>query len=429
MDNTVTINRTGFIDILYLNEGLRVKNINITVMGLGYIGLPLSVLLTETGYSIHGVDINKDKIMRLKNGEVIIQEKEFSDHFISAWESGRLTFKTNVEPSDAFIIAVPTPLNYKSHDADLSYVKDALSSILPYLSPSNLIILESTVPTFTCRRVIKKTIENKTPFRVPKDILVAHCPERAYPGNLVHELIYNDRIIGGISLDSAKSAATIYKSFVKGRIFLTDDITAEMVKLAENTYRDINIAYANELRMICDQIGVNHKKVIQLANHHPRVQILSSGIGVGGHCIPIDPWFLYKSEPNISRLIPLAREINDNMPVFITEKIMNLIPSDHPRPKVIIVGKTYKPDVADIRESPALKIIDTIKTKRSDAKIIAVDPYIDNFSIYEIINIAESADLIIVLVPHQEVVKYIKERKTEILGRMRAPNIIFINEI
>ncbi len=411
-----------------MNESQK-ERAKICIIGLGYIGLPLSVFLAENGYLVLGVDINKDRISRLKEGKPLIGEQGFLKHFKTAINSKRLSFQTKPEPSDIFFIAVQTPFNSKLRKADLSFIKNALNSILPHLSASNIIILESTVPPFTCRKIIKTIVEKQTQFKVPEDILVAYCPERAYPGNLVHEFLNNDRIIGGMSSFSTEKAYNIYSSFVKGQIFLTDDITAEIVKLAENAFRDINIAFANELRFICDSVGVDHKKVVNLANYHPRVQIHQSGIGVGGHCIPIDPWFLWEINPSISRLIPLARGINDSMPEYITEKIIHLIPSNIADPKVVIIGKTYKPNVGDTRESPALKIIKLVTEMRNDAEIIAVDPYVDELSVPQIDHLVESSDLLVVLVPHQEVIQYIKKNEKKLKRKMRTPNFIIANEL
>lgn len=395
---------------------------------MGYIGLPLAVFLAKAGYHVLGVDVDKLKVSKLKNREPIINEYGFNNYFISAIESGNLVFQIKPEMSDIFIIAVQTPFDFTKKKADLSFVINALESIIPLILKSNLIILESTVPPFTTRN-LKKIIEVKTELQVPEDIFLAYCPERAYPSNLIYEFLHNDRIIGGISPKSAEKAKILYKSFIKGRISLTDDVTAEVVKLVENSYRDVNIAYANEIRLICDYLQINPYDVIELANYHPRVQILDPGIGVGGHCIPIDPWFLWETSPSKSRLIELSRRINDEIPNYIVEKILKIIPSSVSNPKVIIIGKTFKPNVADIRESPAIKIINTLSLKRKDIRLIAVDPYVDELEITNIKYIVNSADLLIILVPHKLVLEYIEKEKDNIKKIMRSPNIVYFNEL
>jgi UDP-N-acetyl-D-mannosaminuronic acid dehydrogenase len=401
----------------------------ICIVGLGYIGLPLSVFLAEKGYKVTGIDIDKEKISLLREGNCTLPEASFLKHFMAAINSNNLDFQESPIPSEVFIIAFPTPLIHETHKADLSFVTTALDSIIPHLMHSNLVILESTVPPFTCQNLIKEMIEKNTSFSVPQDILVAHCPERAYPGNLVQEFINNDRIIGGISPSSSKKAQKIYASFVKGKIFLTTDLIAETVKLAENTYRDVNIAYANELKLICDQLKIDTKEVMSLTNLHPRVDILQNGIGVGGHCVPIDPWFLWEKYPEISQLIPVARNINDNMPVYVAEKIIKMIPSDKSDPKIVLLGKTYKPEVMDTRESPALKIINIIKSRCPNVDIRSFDPKVDEGSISEIDILIESSDLLVILVPHQNIIQHVKKNTQYIQKRMRTPNIIFADEL
>ena len=407
--------------------------LKICVIGAaGYIGLPLSCFLANSGYQVIGVDINEEKIKKLSQGICTLQEKNFSEVFEKAWSTKRITFKLTPDYADVFIIAVPTPLDKQNTKADLSFVNSALKSILPFLRKGNLIILESTVPPLTCQTLIKPVIEKNTTFKVPEDILVAHCPERAFPGNLVQEFIHNDRIIGGMNKKSAEMAAEIYKSFVKGKLLLTDDVTAETVKLAENTYRDINIAYANELKMICEQIGVNVDTVINLANLHPRVNILNPGIGVGGHCIPIDPWFLWQVAPNVSTLIPTAREINEKMVYYIVNhlsgKIQKLIEQTNQIPNVLLVGKAYKPNVEDTRESPALKIISLLKKRFSSdiVKFESVDPLVDNINPFSLKEYAKDKDLLVILVAHHPIVKEMEAYRQEILKVMRTPNIIVL---
>jgi UDP-N-acetyl-D-mannosaminuronic acid dehydrogenase len=298
-----------------------------------------------------------------------------------------------------------------------------LTSFLPVLQKGNLIILESTVPPFTCRNIIKRRIEEETTFKVTRDIMVAHCPERAFPGNLLHELIYNDRVIGGMSQESTQLAVTVYKSFVKGNIKETDDLTAEIVKLAENTYRDVNIAFANELKLIANKVQFNVQEVIELANLHPRVNILNPGIGVGGHCIAIDPWFLWESAPDVSKMIPTARKINNSMPEVTANEIYSHV-KGLSSPKLLILGKSYKPDVKDIRESPALNVVDFLRRMDSNLQLSFIDPLVDNLSSFSLEEEVHGMDLLVILVPHKIILEQLRNNYESILKSLKIPKIL-----
>ena len=395
---------------------------SICVIGLGYIGLPLATFLAEAGYKVQGVDIDHKKIKQLKKGNSDLNEKDFLDHFRRAMKSSNLSFA--IEPSEAeiFIVAVQTPLIEESKSADLFYVETAIKSILKILKPGDLVIIESTMPPFTCRNVVVPLIDNNPQAKVKsKDILLAHTPERAFPGNLIYELLHNDRIIGGMTVEAGELAEEIYSSFVKGNIFITDDVTAEMVKLAENTYRDINIAYANELQVICKELKMDVKEIIKLANNHPRVNILSPGIGVGGHCIPIDPWFIWQVAPEKARLIKVAREINDYVPQEVAQEISESA-NQISDPTIICIGKSYKPNVADTRESPALKVIEHLK--RLNFKVKAYDPWVDSTEEFKLVDLVTGADILVILVEHDIVQEQLEHDFDKIKQVMRTPTIL-----
>ncbi|MFX0184850.1 MAG: nucleotide sugar dehydrogenase [Candidatus Hodarchaeota archaeon] len=389
----------------------------------GYIGLPLAAFLAKAGYYVIGVDVNSAKINKLSKGICTLDEKGMDKLFRDAFESKRLIFTDKPEPAEIFIIAVPTPLNADTNTADLEYIETALTSTIPLLRKGNLIILESTIPPFTCRNVVKNRVEEETQFGVPHDIMVAHCPERGYPGNLVYEFVHNDRIIGGMSLESTKSAVTVYKSFVKGAIRETNDVTAEIVKLAENSFRDVNIAYANELKLITDRLNIDVEEVIELANLHPRVNILKPGIGVGGHCISIDPWFLWESAPDVSKIIPMAREINNLMPEVTAKEIYSHVKGIS-SPKILILGKSYKPDVTDIRESPALYVVEILRGMSSQILIKFIDPLVDDLKSFSLEEEVKGMDLLVILVPHTMILQQLRNNYDSILKALKTPKIL-----
>ena len=396
----------------------------IVVMGIGYVGLPLALMLAKSGSKVIGVDINEEVVKALNEREfTTLSIKEPDIHKLLESDEVKLNFKSSFDVCDAdiFIISVPTPLHEHKKESDLIYVKSALGSIIPHLKKGNLVIIESTIPPLTTRNVIKPIIENKTDFIVGEDIFLAHCPERILPGNVYHEIIHNSRVIGGINEKSCQMTMEIYKSFVKAPIYITDDVTAELVKLIENTYRDVNIALANELSLIAESLNVDIKKAINIANEHPRVNVLTPGIGVGGHCIPIDPWFLSEIDPEKAVLIVTARRINDQMPFVTARKIRKAL-KDIPIPKIVVLGITYKPNIPDIRESPALKICDILEEEGYDITIY--DPLIERYHYNSIIDIVKNIDCLIILVEHDIIKTELEDSLDKIKSVMNHPMIL-----
>jgi len=384
------------------------------VLGLGYIGLPTALLFAQK-YEVIGIDINNDVVKKINEGKIPFNEpgldslfEKVKDNFIA---------KTEVEEADVFLIAVPTPLERNVKIANLKYVRMAAEMICPYLDKGDLVILESTVPPGTSERLVIPILE-RSGLKAGEFYFV-YCPERALPGNIIHEMIYNDRVIGMLDETSGKLAKEIYSSFVKGEIHLTDLRTAEFVKLIENTYRDVNIALANEFAQIAEEIGVNVWEAIKLANKHPRVNILNPGPGVGGHCIPINPWFLTESSTKC-RMISLAREINDSMPNYIFKIVMKML-EDVKDPTITVFGVAYKGDVDDARETPALKFIKLAENK--GVKVKVYDPYVKNFE-YEIMDYEEAvkdSDCIVIITDHS-IFKEINPEKISKL--MRRKNVV-----
>src|SRR3989442_5819742 len=332
----------------------------IVILGTGYVGFPLAVILARSGFKVVGVDIKKEVVRGINSGDLPIKEKEIDEIFKEPAVRQNLIASESVEDGDVFVISVPTPLEKRRKVADLNAVVAATESITSHLKKGNLVILESTVPPLTCREVITPTIEKRTGLKVNADVGLVHCPERILPGKIFEEIVNNDRVIGSLSEESRRRAKSIYERFVKGKIFLTDDVTAELVKIMENTYRDVNIALANEFAMVAETLGVDAAKAIQIANAHPRVDILRPGIGVGGHCIPVDPWFLTEVDPAHTRLVAIARQINDSMPERTAVKIRQIV-GDITDPEILIIGMAYKPETDDVRESPSLRVVEILR--------------------------------------------------------------------
>lgn len=386
----------------------------IVVMGLGYIGLPTASMLGTKGHSVLGVDINEKAVEIINSGKIHIVEPELDILVRSAVNSGNLKASLTPEEADTFIIAVPTPFVDDSGTSaklpDISYVETATRTIAPYLREGNLIILESTSPVGTTER-IGEIIRELRPELLPPaghgcggKVFVAHCPERVLPGHIIRELVENDRIIGGIDRLSAEKARDLYASFCSGNMYLTDSKTAEMAKLVENSFRDVNIAFANELSFLCDRMGINVWELIELANKHPRVNILQPGPGVGGHCIAVDPWFIVAAEPETSRLIRTAREVNDRKPHWVLDRITAKA-DRFKNPVVGCLGLAFKANIDDLRESPALEI--TRALHKSDiGRVMACEPNVNGsfseFPLYPLQQVLQEADILVVLVDHQE---------------------------
>lgn len=353
------------------------------VIGLGYIGLPTASLLASKGYEVLGVDVKADVIATINAGRIHIREPELDVLVKSAVQSGHLTAATEPAKADVYIIAVPTPF-MEGNKPDLSFVERATRRVAAELKGGELIILESTSPVGTTERVARWVAEERPDLRLPEAgaetadesaIRVAHCPERVLPGHILRELIENDRIVGGVNPVSTRAAVDFYQQFVSGRVWPTEARAAELAKLVENTFRDVNIALTNELSLICDHVGVDVWEVIELANHHPRVDLLRPGPGVGGHCLAVDPWFIVDSAPDHSRLIRTAREVNNAKPNWVVEKVR--AKAERLRnPVIACLGLAYKADIDDLRESPALTITRAIARAKL-GRVLAVEPNIE----------------------------------------------------
>ncbi len=386
----------------------------ITVMGLGYIGLPTAITLAGAGYEVCGFDVTPAVIDSLKNGKIHIVEPGLQEAFDKAVAGGHLHFSGELSPSDVFYIAVPTPFyedETGAHKADLKYVESAGRMAGKVLRPENLVILESTVPPRTSE-MLARVLSEESGF--PMDSLhVAHCPERVIPGNMMYELKNNDRIVGARTPEAAQMAKEIYDNVLdKGVVRVTDDITAEMCKLTENTFRDVNIAYANELSVICDKMGIDVFELIKLANCHPRVNILTPGVGVGGHCIAVDPWFIYEQFPEEAKVIHASRLRNENKPRFVAEKIVASL-KNPATDTVAVLGLSYKPDVDDLRESPSIELCNILRDK--GVHFVAVEPFAPLGQVHGIENVSfedamTKADYVVVTLAHS----LFKENKDKI---------------
>ena len=392
----------------------------IVVIGTGYVGLPLAIMLARSGYEVIGVDIEENIVNAINEGVLHLAEQEVKQIFKEPQVRKNLCAQKSPCAGDVFIISVPTPLDEKKRIADLSQVIGGIESILPCLRSGNLVIIESTVPPLTCRQIIAPLIE-KTGLKVGEDVFLCHCPERILPGDVFEEIVHNDRVIGGLDGKAAQMAREIYASFVKGNLYLTDDVTAELVKLMENTYRDVNIALANEFAAVAEGLEVDIMQAIELANKHPRVNILRPGIGTGGHCIPVDPWFIKEVDPVNSRLIHTARLINDAMPYEIAAKIRQTL-KDIRNPRIIALGVTYKADTYDTRNSPALKIINLLR--EDGYQVEAYDPLAEGYQYTSIEKVAKEADCLVVLVEHQIIKEELARKETEVKKGMRHPLVL-----
>lgn len=373
----------------------------VVVSGLGYIGLPTASILANRGISVVGVDVSKDVVETINKGNIHIVEPDLDVLVRSAVHSGNLKASPKPEPADAFIIAVPTPFveSTEQKKLDFSYVESATKAICPYLENENLIVLESTSEVGTTERIHNIILKERPDL---KQVYVAHCPERVLPGHILKELVENDRIVGGIDQQSSKLAREMYSIFCQGEILETDCRTAELVKLAENTFRDINIAYANELSLICDELEIDVWEMIKLANRHPRVNILNPGPGVGGHCIAVDPWFIVSSAPETTKLIKTAREVNDKKPQWVVDQIQRKS-KEIENPVIGCLGITFKADVDDLRESPSMNIVEQL-IDLDLGEILVCDPYVTTQSpsipLTSLDNVIDRSDILVLLVDH-----------------------------
>lgn len=388
----------------------------VAVIGLGYIGLPTAAVLAGTGIDVVGVDINSDTVDTINRGEIHIVEPALDALVREAVKAGRLRAATIPELADAFVIAVPTPFKGQ-HEPDLSYVEAAARAVAPYLKKGDLIILESTCPVGTTEKLTQWLSDARpdlgfpTEHSIDADINVAYCPERVLPGKVLAELVSNDRVIGGITPQCSTRARSLYMHFVKGECIISNARTAEMCKLTENSFRDVNIAFANELSLICDKLGINVWELIRLANHHPRVNILNPGPGVGGHCIAVDPWFIVDSAPDAAHLIRTAREVNDSKPEWVLSKISDAVTQcrrDKEEVVVACLGLAFKANIDDLRESPSLHIVEKLVTAPLADKLLVVEPFIEQLPaqlahksvLVSLEEAVEQADIVVLLVDH-----------------------------
>tara|TARA_A100001011_G_scaffold80216_1_gene83269 strand:+ start:319 stop:1536 length:1218 start_codon:yes stop_codon:yes gene_type:complete len=381
-------------------------NPEVVTIGLGYIGLPTSALIASHGTNVLGVDISQKVVDTINQGKIHIVEPDLDEIVSKAVSKGFFKASTKPIPAEVYLIVVPTPFK-GNHEPDISFVEAATKEIIPLLKKGDLYILESTSPIGTTESM-QKLIYAARPELKGK-IHIAYCPERVLPGNVMHELVHNDRVIGGVNEDSTQKAISFYSKYVKGELHTTNSRTAEMCKLVENSSRDVQIAFANELSLICDKADINVWELINLANKHPRVNILQPGCGVGGHCIAVDPYFIISDYPTESKIIGIAREINNYKSFWCSEKIQNeklQFELKHSRkPKTALMGLAFKPNIDDLRESPAKYIVQKVLQNSNNEEHFIVEPNIDNHSVYKLTNYKaaiENADIIVFLVAHKE---------------------------
>lgn len=389
------------------------SSFTVSILGLGYIGLPTAAVLADKNCRVIGIDVNQAVVDKINAGQIHIVEPGIEDLVARHVADGNLKAATSCEPADAFLIAVPTPFK-GDHEPDLSYIKAAAHMLAPVLEKGNIVILESTSPVGTTELLAEWLSDARPDLSFPRhyddqsDICVAHCPERVLPGRVIEELVANDRVIGGLSKQSSDQAVTVYKKFVEGECIVTDARTAEMCKLTENSFRDVNIGFANELSIICDHLNINVWELIQLANRHPRVNILQPGPGVGGHCIAVDPWFIVHSAPEFSNIIHSARKVNDGKPAWVVSKIMQSLEEQGQKSGVVAcLGLSFKPNIDDLRESPAIEVVNKL-AEIENLTVLAVEPHIEKLpnlvnSKVDLVDINAAlakADVVALLVDH-----------------------------
>lgn len=392
-------------------------NIIVSTIGLGYIGLPTSALVASVGIRVNGMDINKNVVETINRGEIHIVEPELKDYVASAVGKGNLKAYNTVQPADVYLVVVPTPF-MGNHVPDTSFVEVATRNVIPLLKEGDLFIIESTSPVGTTEKMVE-IIYLERPELEGK-IFLAYCPERVLPGNIMYEMVQNDRVIGGIDEASTEKAVAFYKLFVKGELHKTNARTAEMCKLTENASRDVQIAFANELSLICDKADINVWELIKLANKHPRVNILQPGSGVGGHCIAVDPYFIVADYPLESQIIGKAREINNYKSFWVAEKIQSArleFKLKHGRsPSVAIMGLAFKPNIDDLRESPAKYIAQKILQNTHNEEVYFVEPNIKDHNVFKLTDYKEAyekADIVAFLVAHNEFKKLELNKKSQ----------------
>ena len=399
---------------------------SICMIGLGYIGLPTAAVFARYGMTIKGVDINQHAVDTINQGKIHIEEPGLEELVKLAVDAKLLKAYTTPQEADAFIMAVPTPFKGENHEPNVDYIEAATRSLAKVLKKGDLVILESTSPVGTTEKMSQWLAEERPDLTFPhqeageeSDVRVAHCPERILPGQMIRELVENDRVVGGITPRCTEAATALYKIFVQGECVETSARVAEMSKLTENSFRDVNIAFANELSLLCDKMGISVWELIEMANKHPRVNILQPGCGVGGHCIAVDPWFIVNQFPNDAHMIRTARETNDGKPLYVVSKVKEAV-KDIKNPKIACLGLAFKPDIDDLRESPALEITKML-SDNTEFTILAVEPNVKqlpkildnrkNVEFTSLENALKNADVIVILVKHKEFGELKENRK------------------
>lgn len=381
----------------------------VCVVGLGYIGLPTALMLASHGVEVIGTDYSESVVASLNKGELTFEEDGLDEAFTAAVDAG-ITFTSDYPVADMYIVAVPTPYENASKKIDPSYVVNAVECVLGACEPGAIIAIESTVSPGTIDKYVRPVIEAKG-LTIGEDVHLAHAPERIIPGRMLYELVHNSRTIGADSREIAERVKDVYSSFCQGEIVLTNIRAAEMSKVVENTFRDINIAYANELAKICRSGGMDVYEIIRIANHHPRVNILSPGPGVGGHCISVDPWFLVGDYPSLSLLIHQARQINDSMPDYVLQRTSEIMEQHGLKDasRVGFYGMTYKENVDDTRESPTLQLLESLKKHLCSGVVKVYDPYVKKDltegQVHDLREFLDSVDMVVIMVAHDEIVE------------------------
>lgn len=387
---------------------------SVCVVGLGYIGLPTAAFIASKGIKVTGVDVNPAYVDAINRGEVPFFEPGFEELLNKVVSEGNLVARAEQVEADAYIVCVPTPFK-DDHKVDAKYINAAAEAMSPHLHAGALVVLESTSPPGTTEAMAKHIVEMRPDLSLdenePNAIFVAHCPERVLPGRIMQEMENNDRVIGGLTPKGAEMARDLYSSFCTAELLLTNATTAEMAKLTENSFRDVNIAFANELSLICDRLGIDVWELIELANHHPRVNILQPGPGVGGHCIAVDPWFIVSSVPEEARMIKLARDVNDGKPEWVMDQVKKAL-ADKERPVVAALGIAFKNDIDDLRESPSLDIVKRLGEENPELDIRVVEPNVQelpaklsgiaNLKKADLEEAIAAADVVLLLVNHKE---------------------------